>query len=294
MNAQRIVLPSSFSAADESYALERAYVPEHIPGLMSCVSNAKPYRLGEYLGFARENWFILVGYPLGGVFSSTDCEGIISQVRKDFAPDYLWFIGPELPESLLNDCQEKASDDYYRLDLQQFLPKGTLRRVVKKAEQSLAVRIESAFTNDHKKLVNEFLKSKKLPPMVAGLYRSMPDYIAHSNSACLLCARDLRGRLSAFFVIEQAARSFDTYVLGCYSRRNYVPYASDLLFSRMVDLTREQGKRFINLGLGVNEGIKRFKQKWGGVPFLKYEFCECYYGLPKTLSIINLWLEENQ
>ena len=28
------------------------------------------------------------------------------------------------------------------------------------------------------------------------------------------------------------------------------------------------------MGLGVNEGISRFKKKWGGLPFLKYEFGE--------------------
>jgi hypothetical protein len=39
--------------------------------------------------------------------------------------------------------------------------------------------------------------------------------------------------------------------------------------------------------LGVNDGIRRFKLKWGGKPYLNYEFCECRYGLPKPLSILN-------
>jgi len=29
-------------------------------------------------------------------------------------------------------------------------------------------------------------------------------------------------------------------------------------------------KKSLNLGLGVNAGIRRFKEKWGGTPFLKY------------------------
>lgn len=49
---------------------------------------------------------------------------------------------------------------------------------------------------------------------------------------------------------------------------------SDLLFYEMINLAKEHGKGYINLGLGVNEGIRRFKEKWGGVPFLRYEFCE--------------------
>jgi hypothetical protein len=31
---------------------------------------------------------------------------------------------------------------------------------------------------------------------------------------------------------------------------------------------------FLHLGLGVNAGIRRFKEKWGGAPTLAYEFCE--------------------
>jgi hypothetical protein len=38
----------------------------------------------------------------------------------------------------------------------------------------------------------------------------------------------------------------------------------------MVNLAQMEGKKTINLGLGVNAGIRRFKEKWGGVPFLDY------------------------
>jgi hypothetical protein len=38
----------------------------------------------------------------------------------------------------------------------------------------------------------------------------------------------------------------------------------------MVNLAQAEGKKAINLGLGVNAGIRRFKEKWGGVPFLPY------------------------
>ncbi|MFZ3090961.1 MAG: hypothetical protein WA240_10125 [Nitrospirota bacterium] len=32
----------------------------------------------------------------------------------------------------------------------------------------------------------------------------------------------------------------------------------------MINLAKEHGKGYINLGLGVNNGIRRFKEKWGG------------------------------
>ena len=42
----------------------------------------------------------------------------------------------------------------------------------------------------------------------------------------------------------------------------------------MIQVARKYQKEYVHLGLGVNEGIARFKKKWGGVPFLKYEFGE--------------------
>ena len=49
-----------------------------------------------------------------------------------------------------------------------------------------------------------------------------------------------------------------------------MPGASDLLFHEMVNLARAEGKMAVNLGLGVDAGIRRFKEKWGGEPFLDY------------------------
>jgi hypothetical protein len=49
---------------------------------------------------------------------------------------------------------------------------------------------------------------------------------------------------------------------------------ADMVFEVVPQVLKEQGKAFINLGLGVNEGIRRFKKKWGGMPSLPYEYCE--------------------
>jgi hypothetical protein len=84
--------------------------------------------------------------------------------------------------------------------------------------------------------------------------------------------------------MELAAGKFATYVVGCFSKNHYVPHASDLLFFEMIKLAGEKHKEYIHLGLGVNEGIRRFKKKWGGIPFLKYEFCELSGGAEEPLS----------
>ncbi len=271
---------------DEEYVLTAAYVPEHIVSLMVLISKGEPFLIEDHLSFVKDNWLILVGYSLDGNFFQERCEKILKQAVETFRPEYLWFIGPEIPASLLDSCKERETDRYYRLDLEQLKLKSSLQRAADKASKELTVERAHSISKEHEALIGELLKREKLPPRIKELYRAMPDYVAHSSSASVLNARDKNGKLCAFYVVELGAKNFSTYVLGSHSKKHYVPHASDLLFLEMIKLTYEHGKNIINLGLGVNQGIRRFKEKWGGVPFLSYEFCERFYGYTRTVSLI--------
>jgi hypothetical protein len=283
---------SVITPAEEAYVLNRAYVPEHIVSMMILISKGEPFLAEDYLGLVKDNWLIFVGYPLDGIFSRERCERIVLRAVETHQPEYLWFIGPELPSFLLDACNERERDQYYKLDIEKTEPKPSLKRVTAKALQELTVGRGREFLKEHEALITELLERKKLPDRVRELYRAMPDYIGRSSSAWVLDARDKRGNLCAFSVVELGAENFSAYILGGHSKRHYAPHASDLLFLEMIMLTREQGKSGINLGLGVNEGIQRFKRKWGGKPFLKYEFCERRYGVARKVSLIDALMGE--
>jgi hypothetical protein len=275
----------------EIYLLEKAYVPEHILSLMVPISKGEAFLMGDYLGFARDNWLIFVGYPLEEAFTEARCEAAVEKAVGAFKPEYLWFIGSRIPSSVLDACAEQQSDWYYRLDMGATHPASLLRQAEKAAAQ-VQVERSQKFTGEHDALISEFLKREQLPPMVRELYRAMPAYMAASPTAVLLGAYDNKGRLSALFVVELAAKEFATYVLGCFSREHYVAHASDLLFREMIELAGREGKKYISLGLGVNPGVKRFKEKWGGVPFLAYEFCERRYTRGKINPLMRLLREK--
>ncbi len=275
------------TSEDEAYILRKAYVPEHIVSLMAGISKGEPFLVEDHLCFAKDNWLIVVGYPLDGNFFGERCGRMLKRAIEAFHPEYLWFIGPEIPPFLLDSSRERETDQYYRLELDRVATKPSLQRIVDKASKELTVERSHSFSKEHETLIAELLKREKLPPRVRELYRAMPDFVVRSPSAFTLNARDSSGRLCAFYVVELGAKTFSTYVLGSHSKRHYVPHASDLLFLEMIKLTREHGKSIIHLGLGVNEGIRRFKKKWGGIPFLKYEFCECFYGADRAGSLID-------
>ena len=274
------------SPIDEEYVLTRAYVPEHIVSLMALLSKGEPSLVEDHLIFVKDNWLILVGYPLDGVFSQERCEKVTQQAVETFRPEYLWFIGPEIPHSLVDACKERQTDQYYRFEIGQTKVKPSLQRIVDKASKEVRVERANSISGEHKELIAEFVKREELLPRIKELYRAIPDYVAHSSSVCVLNALNQKGKLSAFTIVDLGAKNFSTYLVGTHSKKNYVPHASDVLFLQMINLTVDHGKNTINLGLGVNEGIRRFKEKWGGVPYLNYEFCERFYGYTRTVSLI--------
>jgi hypothetical protein len=272
---------------EEAYVLTRASVPEHIVSLMTLISKGDPVLLDGHLGIVKDNWLIFIGYPLETNFLPDRCERIVQRAVETFRPEYFWFIGPEIPPSLLNTATERQIDQYYLFDIERTKLKPSLQRLADKASKELIVERGRSISKEHEALISELLKREELPDRVRELYRAMPGYIGHSSSAWALNAHDKTGKLCAFTVVELGAKDFSAYILGAHSKKHYVPHASDLLFLEMIELTREAGKSRINLGLGVNAGIRRFKEKWGGKPFLRYEFCECRYAAARKVSLID-------
>ena len=262
------------SPRDEEYVRQKAYLPEHIVPLMTGLSGAEPFLREGHLFFVKEDGMIFIGYPLEGEFREEIFTRLLEKGQGEFHPAAIWFIAPRIPKSLQDRVRQREADDYYRLDLPLLTVKRSLARPVEKAGRLLRVEKDRAWSREHAALTREFLEKENLNPRVRELYMRMDRLLAHSGTSLVLSARDSRGLLSAFFVIEMGAQKFATYVVGCYSQSHYAPHASDLLFHEMIGLARENQKDYIHLGLGVSEGIRRFKRKWGGFPFLRYEFGE--------------------
>lgn len=278
---------SMITTDQEKWILEKAYVPEHIVSLMEIISKGQPFLSDGYLFFVGNNWGILVGYPLDSEFSPKTFASIFRDIISRYPSRYWWVIAPTLPEELLSSCGERQSDTYYTLNFDDFDVKGNLRRVAEKASSRLMVEVTRAMTPEHEVLIAEFIERENPGSLIREFYHAMPDYVIHSETSLVLNARDFNGLLSAFYVLDFAANDFAVYVVGCHSKEHYAPHASDLLFFEMVNMAREYGKGYINLGLGVNPGIRRFKEKWGGKPSLLYEFCEYRSGIPNITSMID-------
>jgi hypothetical protein len=271
------------SRAEEEFILDRARIPEHIPSLMRWVSGGEAYLDSGYLTYAGEDWIIFVGYPL---VEGAPVEEALHRAMARASPRRAFVIAPTMPSSL--PCQERETDWYYTLELGGLSLGKSLRYRVRKASRTLRVE-RGGVSSEHRRMVKEFLETEKPGKRVEELFRRLPGYASEAGSCVVLNALDRDDNLAAFYLVEVSPRDFAAYLIGCYSRKNPVPGASDLLFHEMIALAREMDKGYINLGLGVNPGIRKFKEKWGGRPTIKYESCYWDVDQAKALELMRRW-----
>jgi hypothetical protein len=250
---------------ERKWVYRHAYLPEHLPGYVGAVSGAEPFLHHNYLYFLGNKHLFLNGYPLEP--RSDPPAQIYDYVCERFQPTTAAVIASAiwLPAE---QYEQQATDSYYRLDLPLTPIDSAVAYMLRRAQRDLQVT-RGSFGKEHKKIIKVFLADHRFNRRQKYLFKHIPQYLKASDSAVLFEARREK-ELVAFNIVDLGAAEYAFYLFSFRSSKIEVPGASDLLFHEMVNLAHAEGKKAVNLGLGVNAGIRRFKEKWGGTPFLNY------------------------
>jgi hypothetical protein len=249
-----------------------AYIPEHLPAYVEGISEAEPYLIGDFLCFVTGNRLVFIGYSLGieGI-EPNNTEQAYQSACDRFQPATVAVIAPWLwfpPQT----CENQQKDDYYRLDLPIKHVHSEVDYMVRRAIREVQVG-PGRFGGEHRQLITDFLSGHEVTQEQKVIFRRIPYYLDHSKTARLLEARRRDGTLAAFTITDIGSAEYAFYLFNFRSIKKSVPGVSDLLFYKMVRLAQSEGKRAINLGLGINPGLRRFKAKWGAIPFFPYTSC---------------------
>ncbi|HSQ25661.1 MAG TPA: hypothetical protein VLM80_00925 [Anaerolineales bacterium] len=261
------------SNEENTYILQRAYIPEHLPNYVEAATGAETTLIQNCLVYTRESHLSLVAYPLtpNGNFQEENSgwlERLTSSLMETYNPQVFSIISP-IRCIFLDGLENTGEDQYFRLKLDQVKPGKKIRNLLQHAERELTVVTDQKFDCRHKRLVNEFLKKHRVSPETRSIFKRLPR-ISKAPGCVLLSAFNQRGKLVAFDLFDFSADSSGFYLFNFYSRSQYVPGASDLLLFRGMQIALQQGKKYLNLGLGIHPGVEQFKAKWGSQPFLKY------------------------
>jgi hypothetical protein len=255
--------------AEEDFIKNVAYVPEHMPGYGAAISGGETFLLENYICYRGKEFLIFIGYPFQDPFDETKMEKILAAAIQRFTPARVALIAPSTGR---RDGERGDSDAYYQLDLAALNIPSKVKNMVQRASQHLQVEKGREFKDEHRQLVADFLGSRRVSEETHTIFQKIHEYLTSVPTACVLSARARDGRLAGFDVAEFGAKNYAFYMFNFRSSRNAGPGTSDLLLYELIQEARQQGKRFVNLGLGVNAGVTFFKKKWGGRPFLNHEF----------------------
>ena len=250
---------------ERKWIYRHAYLPEHLPDYVGAVSGAEPFLHNNYLYFHNKKHLIFNGYPLGP--DPDPPARIYDFICERFQPITVAVIASAiwLPAG---QYEQLATDSYYRLDLPLTPIDAAVAYMLRRAQRDIQVT-RGSFGKEHRKIIKAFMVGHRFNQRQKYLFKHISQYLKASDSAVLLEAR-MGNELVAFNIVDLGAADYAFYLFSFRSSKINVPGASDLLFHEMVNLAFTEGKKAVNLGLGVNAGIRRFKEKWGGVPFLNY------------------------
>ena len=274
------------TATELTHINTHAYIPEHLPAYVTAVSNAEPYLFQPFLCFKKDDTLIFVGYPLGEPFEEKKMKKVLDRAIKELKPLHTALIAPSTAIYKDAGCAEGASDVYYRLDMDSIRIPQKVRNMLNRASKALSIETKRECGEDHLRLIAEFLETHDIGKDTQYIFDRIPAYVSASETAVAINARDREGRLIAFDIAEFGSRDYAFYMFNFASRKPSVPGASDLLLNQLIRSTQEKGRKFINLGLGVNKGVAFFKAKWGARPFLDYQFCQFDIRRKSTIEML--------
>jgi len=260
------------TATQQDYIQDHAYVPEHIPQYVTAISQTEPYLFGDFLAYARKGLLILIGYPLKEPFVEKQLLRALEDAVNRLKPETISLTGPSIPASL-KDCAHSPSDHYYRLDLSSLSVSQKLRNMLNRAGREIAIEKKRNFDEDHRRMVEEFLKTHPVDEETRFIFRRIDAYLPTSKTAWVFDARNKSGELVAFDIAEFRPKDYAIYMFNFNSDTFYVPGASDFLLAEVIQQAKTERKKYVNLGLGINPGVTFFKKKWGGAVFFPHAYC---------------------
>ena len=251
---------------ERKWIYRHAYLPEHLPDYVCAVSGAEAYLHRDYLFFLANKHLIFIGYPLKQ--DSEPPARVYDWICERYRPVTAAVIASDiwLPA---DQTEQHTTDSYYRLDLPATSINASVAYMLRRARKELQVA-RGRFGKEHKKMIKAFVAGHNFNRRQKQIFKRIGQYLNTSDTAVVFEARR-ENKLAAFNILDLGAADFAFYLFSFRSGKIYVPGASDLLFHEMLNLARRDGKKAVNLGLGINAGIRRFKKKWGGVPFMDYQ-----------------------
>lgn len=253
----------------------------------------EPFLEGELLHFFDGETLSVVGVPLDRNLEPADAAAQVARTVGRWLPvngvDFVNYYGAPVP--CLNEFLGDSWTEVYRLAPDEYnvdacvdysdprvLTSREAREAFRKIRaKDLHVSMGSAFTLGWEHIVLLRKNAERLGDDISDLGMVLAGLTTLRSCATRLTEVRYRERLAGFALSHEffSGRPFAT--VACFERS--CPGASDALYATLIRHYQQQGARWFNLGYTIDEGLFRYKIKWGGVrtesPFVQTIWRRC-------------------
>ena len=256
----------------------QAYVMEQVAAYVVAAGGMRALPADTCMTYEDRERCVIVAYPpeydparAPAPSAQTRASALNAAVQKALARcrcASVTVLAPEKPAAAPADAAVRT-DAYAFLPVPLPAPGAKLRNMLRRAERECAIATE-IMGEDHESLLRSFCLSHALDAGTRTIYANIGRYLASSPDAVLFTARAVDdARLLALAVGEYASLTTAFYMFAARAP-SCPPGVADALLREVAREAERRGHSQLNLGLGIDEGIRRFKKKWGPACFVPY------------------------
>ncbi len=260
----------------------QAYTPDQLLPYVQAVSEVNSFLLGDYIVHMSAGHAVLVGYALSHAHHTEQLDEVVEFLQNMREIQSITVLAPRLA-SCIPSHAVTTEDAYYFLDLPLSLTKQKnvsymcqkakkyvhIRKTfgTNKQEYSQDSKQKTFWTQAHQELVLSYIQRPDVSTAMGAIFQRLERYCQEPN-VCLFNAYDnVSGELQGFCVGDYSSWQTALYMFA-FRTQAAVPGVADVLLLALIEEAYERGYARCNLGLGINDGIRFFKEKWGARPSL--------------------------
>ncbi len=269
----------SLSSHNLEQSTLQAYTPDQLLAYVRAVSEVESFLLGEYVLHMNAGHAVLVGYALwqgdGAQYAdkagqATQLAAAVEFLQNMEGLETVTLLAPRLMACVPAHAIVRE-DAYYFLELPLSLSERKnafymCQRALKSVniQQVCGENARQAhfWTGAHQELVLSYIQRPDVTKDMGAIFQRLERY-CHEPHVCLFSAYDsVSNELQGFCVGDFSSWQTALYMFA-FRTQDAVPGVADVLLWSLIEEARRRGYARCNLGLGIHDGIRFFKQKWG-------------------------------
>ncbi len=251
----------------------KAYTPDQLLPYVQAVSSVQSHLFGEFIIHTQHDHAIIIGYNLNDMQQNTGLETCIKHIMDLDTITHITVLAPSRPP-IAPENAISHNDAYYFIRLPFNIQKNqNIRHMTSKALQNIYITQEygaKAWTGAHQELMLSYIRRENIRKEMGIIFQNLGLYCKKVPNMRIFSAFEKNTNALVAFSMADFTSLHTAFYMFSMRIQNAPAGSSEALLTSLLQCAHAKGYTMCNLGLGINKGIRFFKEKWGAEPLLPF------------------------